>query len=418
MKFGMYDLFAMAAALAAFVVLLRHKVKIGLAMVLSGLLLELLLAVWPQQLVRTFVGEFKALPLGQTTGFLFVSLASLLTFVNILGRAMKETGVSDRLTDAVQGLFKSRRAALCTIPLLMGLLPTPGGIMLSAPMVRDLGDAIGVSRIRTAAINFFFRHQWEMIWPLFPSIPLIQGMLGVSAFALLKYNCLLTLFGLAGGVLFLLTTGIPPKGTSAAVRRNWLQSLWFFLAAFWPIALVALLYAVFNLTPAVGLLIAIILFMLSQKCPLSQSVRLFRQGFEMDLVLLIFGALLYKLNLQSADSVNSIVQFFGQIHLPPAALLFILPMIVAAVTGLTMPTVAITFPLLMPFIGSGADAHIGLQTLAFSGLLTGLYLTPVHLCLSLSASYFDAPLDKLIAILIPPVACLAAAGIIAASVLN
>ncbi len=414
MKFRMFDLFAMGEALAAFVVLLRLKVKIGLAMVLSAFALEILLAVWPAQIIRVFVGEFKTLPFGQTTGFLFISLASLLTFVNILGRAMKETGVSDRLTDAVQGLFKSRRAALCAIPLLMGLLPTPGGIMLSAPMVRDLGDAIGVSRTRCAAINFFFRHQWEMIWPLFPSIPLIQGMLGVSAFALLKYNCLLTLFGLTGGVIFLLLTGIPPKGASAAPRRNWFQSLWFSLAAFWPIALVALLYAVFNLTPAVGLLIAIVLFMLSQKCPPSQYGRLFRQGFELDLVLLIFGALLYKLNLQAADSVNSIVAFFSQIHLPPAALLFILPMIVAAVTGLTMPTVAITFPLLMPFIGTGADAHIGLQTLAFSGLLTGLYLTPVHLCLSLSASYFDVRLDKLIAILILPVACLAAAGMIAA----
>jgi hypothetical protein len=134
----------------------------------------------------------------------------------------------------------------------------------------------------------------------------------------------------------------------------------------------------------------------------------------MDFVLLILGALLFKLNLQAGDSVGAVVRFFTEIHMPVWILLFVLPMIVAALTGLTMPTVAITFPLLLPFIGTGAHAQIGLQTLAFSGLLCGLYLTPVHLCLTLSASYFQAPLGKIIWLLLGPISFIAAAGILAA----
>ncbi len=90
---------------------------------------------------------------------------------------MGQIGLSARLVPAMHGLFRSRRVALAAIPLVMGLLPTPGGIMLSAPMVREAGDKMGVERSRVAAINFFFRHQWEPIWPLFPAVPLIVTML-------------------------------------------------------------------------------------------------------------------------------------------------------------------------------------------------------------------------------------------------
>jgi integral membrane protein (TIGR00529 family) len=410
----MYELFSMGLALAVFVALLRGKFKLGQAMILAAVMLEILLAVWPGQLVRAFINEWQDKPLDQTTGYLFVTLTLLVNLVNVMGLAMKEAGVSQRLVSASQNLFKSRRLAMCTIPLLMGLLPTPGGIMLSAPMVRDLADGIGVSRTRSAAINFFFRHQWETIWPLFPAVPLIQGMLGISAMAMIGHNMLITIFALIGGGIFLLLIGIPPKDNRQWVNETWLASLKSFLHAFWPIAMVAVLYMALNINPSIGILISLILFGFIYKISPARWSGLFKAGFEMDFVLLILGALLFKLNLQAGDSVGAVVRFFSEIHMPTWILLFVLPMIVAALTGLTMPTVAITFPLLLPFIGTGADANVGLQTLAFSGLVCGLYLTPVHLCLTLSASYFQAPLGKIIWLLIGPISFIAAAGILAA----
>ena len=100
--------------------------------------------------------------------------------------------------------------------------------------------------------------------------------------------------------------------------------------------------------------------------------------------------------------------------MPPALLIFVLPCLVAFLTGMTMPTVAITFPFLIDFIGTGPAAQVHLQTLAFSGLLTGLFLTPIHLCVALSVSYFDAPYAKILARLAPPTAFIAAAGILMA----
>jgi len=410
----MYALIAMVLALALLVVLLRLKIKLGRSMLLSAVGLAILLGVRPGEFCRTVVDEWHNKPLGQTTGYLLVTLTALVMLVNVLGTAMKETGVSQRLVPALQGLFRSRRFALAVIPLMMGLLPTPGGIMLSAPMVRDLGDHVGVDRTRLAAINFFFRHQWETVWPLFPAVPLIQGMLGISAFALISHNIAIMLLGTLGGLIFLLLPAIPPRSHKDLSGSGFVTNLRGFAHAFWPIAMVAVLYAAVNIPPAIGLLLAILIFLLFHKVALSRWASIFKSGLEPDFALLILGALLFKLNLEAGAAIPAVVQFLSQMNVPKHVVIFFLPLLVAYLTGVTMPTVAITFPFLAPFIGAGEQAKVGLQTLAFSGLVCGLLATPVHLCLALSASYFEAPLLRILLSLLGPIVFVAAAGVLVA----
>jgi hypothetical protein len=176
----MYAFMTIIMSLAALIALLRLKVKVGLAMVISACILAALLGVWPWDAGRALIEEWRTESLTNTTGYLFVSLTALVLLVNVIGAAMEEIGISKQLVPAMHGLFRSRRFALAMIPMLMGMLPTPGGIMLSAPMVREAGDKIGVERSRLAAINFLFRHQMEPVWPLYPVIPLVQSLLGVS----------------------------------------------------------------------------------------------------------------------------------------------------------------------------------------------------------------------------------------------
>jgi len=410
----MYALIAMVLALALLVVLLRLKIKLGRSMLLSAVGLAILLGVRPGEFCRTVVDEWHNKPLGQTTGYLLVTLTALVMLVNVLGTAMKETGVSQRLVPALQGLFRSRRFALAVIPLMMGLLPTPGGIMLSAPMVRDLGDHVGVDRTRLAAINFFFRHQWETVWPLFPAVPLIQGMLGISAFALISHNIAIMLLGTLGGLIFLLLPAIPPRSHKDLSGSGFVTNLRGFAHAFWPIAMVAVLYAAVNIPPAIGLLLAILIFLLFHKVALSRWASIFKSGLEPDFALLILGALLFKLNLEAGAAIPAVVQFLSQMNVPKHVVIFFLPLLVAYLTGVTMPTVAITFPFLAPFIGAGEQAKVGLQTLAFSGLVCGLLATPVHLCLALSASYFEAPLLRILLKVLGPIVFVAAAGVLVA----
>jgi len=410
----MYALIAMVTALVLLVVLLRLKVRLGCSMLLAAVGLAILLGVSPTEFWRAVVEEWRDKPLSQTTAYLFVTLTALVILVNVLGVAMRETGVSQRLVSALQGLFKSRRFALATIPMMMGMLPTPGGIMLSAPMVRDLGDHIGIDRSHSAAINFFFRHQWETVWPLFPAVPLIQSMFGISAFVLISHNIALTLAGTLAGTVFLLLRGIPPKDRQASPKTKLSDDVRNFVGAFWPIVMVATLYAALNIPPAIGVLAAIVAFLAFNRVSLNRWRKIFKSGVNCDFAFLVLGALLFKLNLQAGQAVDSVVSFLTEMNVPPHLLIFLLPMLVGFLTGLTMPSVAITFPFLMPFIGTGAEAKVGLETLAFSGLVCGLLTTPVHLCMALSASYFETSLAKILVRVIGPVVFVAGAGVLMA----
>jgi uncharacterized protein len=410
----MYALISMFISLGLLVLFLHLKIRIGRAMMLAAFVLAALLRVTPGSFWETIIAEWKNNPINQTTGYEFISLTALVMLVNVVGIVMQETGVAQRLGPALHGLFRSRRFALLTIPMMMGLLPTPGGIMLSAPMVRELGDHIGVGRARQAAINYFFRHQWETVWPLFPSIPFIQAKFNISAFDLISHNIAISFAGITSGVVFLLFFGIPPKSKEKISHAQFHHNLINFGHAFWPIGLVAILFAVTNLPPAAGLLIAIPIFLLCHKVSLKRWPVIFKEGFTLDFALLILGALLFKVNLEAGNAIVQVVNFLSDFNVPPKFVMFFLPFIVAFLTGLTLPTVVITFPFFMPYIGNGPNASVGLETLAFSGLVCGLLLTPVHLCLALSASYFETPLLKIILRFLAPVVFIAISGILMA----
>jgi integral membrane protein (TIGR00529 family) len=302
--------------------------------------------------------------------------------------------------------------------MLMGMLPTPGGIMLSAPMVRELGDHIGMDRSRQAAINFFFRHQWESVWPLFPAVPLVQGIFGVPAYAVLSHNIAISIFGIIGGTIFLLMIGIPKKTSEQSIHAPVHHNLRSFVQAFWPILFTAILYASLNIPPAIGLFIAIIALMLIYRIPFKKCKSIFKSNCELDLVLLVASALLFKLTLETAGAVEDVLAFFQQVNLPPRVIIFFLPFLVASLIGVTMATVAITFPFLLTYIGTGEEANMYLATLAFCGLMCGLFVTPVHLCLPLSTGYFKTPLTGIIAKTLPPAIFLGTACAITAWLLG
>jgi len=406
----MHALIIMCLSLVILIVLLGLKVKLGRSMMLTTVSLAILLRLTPNELWQMIVYEWHNKPLTQTTGYLFVTLAGLIMFVGVLGEAMKLTGVSVRMGPALSGLFRSRRVALAAMPAIMGLLPVPGGIMLSAPMVKELGDSVGLDRARQAAINFVFRHQWEPVWPLFPSVPLIQGMLGVSAFAVISHNLAIILAVIAGGVFFLLLPAISARGGQKSKDKMFGSHMRDFAGAIWPIVLVAGLYIGFNIAPVIGILVAIIIFLVFHKVSILRWAALFKAGVNPDFILLIFGALLFKLNLEAGNVIADVVQFLIEMNVPPYLLIFSLPLIVGFLTGVTLPTVAITFPFLIPFIGTGSEAKMGLEALAFAGLICGLFLSPIHLCVALSASYFEVSLPKLVLKIAGPVVLVAIAG--------
>jgi len=90
------------------------------------------------------------------------------------------------------------------------------------------------------------------------------------------------------------------------------------------------------------------------------------------------------------------------IRLPTLAILAALPFLVGFATGLSLPFVGIAFPLLVPFIAPDLEVNSYALLLAYTSGMVGLLLSPLHLCLILSAEYFKATLAKVYRYILPP----------------
>jgi hypothetical protein len=77
-------------------------------------------------------------------------------------------------------------------------------------------------------------------------------------------------------------------------------------------------------------------------------------------------------------------------------------MIVGLITGVTLAYIAVSFPLLLPLMGSPVDMQ--LVMLAYVSGFVGVLLSPVHLCLVLTREYFHASLGGSYRLLILPCA--------------
>src|SRR5262245_21057910 len=90
--------------------------------------------------------------------------------VFVLSSILTHGGHLAVLCDFASALIPSRRFRVAVMPALVGLVPMPGGAVVSAPLIdRSLGSA-EVSATDKNLINYWFRHVWEVSWPLYPSV--------------------------------------------------------------------------------------------------------------------------------------------------------------------------------------------------------------------------------------------------------
>jgi len=87
-------------------------------------------------------------------------------------------GASQKLIEGLT-FFSPSVAALLT-PAIIGLLPMPGGAYVSAVILNELYETLRLSAESKTFINYWFRHIWITIWPLYQSVILASGLLGIS----------------------------------------------------------------------------------------------------------------------------------------------------------------------------------------------------------------------------------------------
>jgi integral membrane protein (TIGR00529 family) len=379
----MPDLLKISLVFALILLLLRKRLNIGLVMIIAASLL-FLLYLMPLTLIWKTCND--ALRSDVT-----IKLILALSFIRIFEMILREHAVLTDMMSAAKAILKNRKMVIISMPLLIGLMPSVGGAYFSAPMVAETTSDIKMSPEEKSFINYWFRHPWEYVLPLYPGILLASAISMIELHNLITVNITYAILILITGFIFAMHN---IKGVIKTEERLSKKGLWSFV----PIISVLLLVVIFHIELHYALLAVVIFLLLFYRYNLKNTFTAFKHGFSLDVIILILGVMTFKEAMEYSGAVKNLSQFFIKEGIPVFPILFLLPFITGLLTGITVGFVGATFPLVISIAG---NTSIGAISFAFASGFLGVLLSPVHICLILTREYFKADLWGIYKIMIP-----------------
>jgi uncharacterized protein len=372
----MTDLIRIFAAFTLIVALLRLRWNIGVVMLAAAVLLGALYRIGPiEQATVILRSSVDPVTLNLVTG---------LVLIMMLENIIRTRGVLKRMMEAVVNVARDRRIAMAVLPGVIGLLPSAGGAAFSAPMVQEAAAGADVKPEHKAFINYWFRHIWETISPLYPGVVLAAAVTKIPLNKLLLSQLPLPLAIVGVGAL--LGFGEIKTGEVKGTRdRRELAALFVTLL---PITASIVLVAGFKVPLGLAMLSIVAAMFLFYRYSPAEILTTLRQSLSLNVILMVVGIMAFKGMLDASGAIEALPAFFKKSGLPTGVVLFALPFIVGLLTGLTVGFVGATFPILTAMLGGHPDPAS--VTFAFASGFAGMMLSPTHLCLVLTIRYFKA----------------------------
>ncbi|NTV49108.1 MAG: DUF401 family protein [Geobacteraceae bacterium] len=397
----MTDLLKTAAVLVLIIVLLRRKVSMSAVMPIGAVVLAIIYLTPPLDFLKaTMVAIFAPKSLEMT-------LTLMLTMV--MENILRTSGMLKRMVSSLSTAVPDRRFVMAAMPAMIGMLPSPGGAVFSAPMVNEAAGEADIAPEQKALINYWYRHIWEYVSPLYPGIILAAGITGLSTQTLFITNLPFAVSVVGWGALFCFR-GIGRQETQPTSTGRKRELLTFFTMIS-PIMLALLLVVLFRVNAALALGGAVLTLYGFHRYTPTMILKNLRESVSGKALFLVIGIMIFQEVLRTTGALAGISSFFTTSHMPVHLLLFLIPFIAGVMTGLTVGYVGITFPLLLPLMGASAPSP-ALVALAFGSGFAGVMLSPVHLCYVLTCEYFQADIAKVYHRLFIPSALVMAAVLI------
>lgn len=380
----MLDLIKILLILCLIIILLRKKWHIGIVMVVGAIFLAILYLMSPARIITV---SYKSL-----TSSVSLKLLLALSFIRSFEMILREKGLLQKITETTGSILKKRKLVIISMPLLIGMLPSLGGAYFSAPMVEESSKHLNLSNEHKAYINYWFRHPWELILPLYPGIVLASAVTEIPLRSFISANILVALSMLVTG-FFIGLKDINGR-IEAGSTKNRLSEI---LLPLLPVIAVIGGVSFFGIELYQVLIGVIVVLIVLYKESFKGIINLLKYGFAKDVFLLIAGVMLLKGMMEASGAVDGLNRYFVETGVPVMLIAFTLPFIAGLLTGLVVGFIGSTFPLLIVMAGK----DLSLLSFAFVSGYTGVLLSPVHLCLVLTREYFKADMAGLYKRLIP-----------------
>jgi integral membrane protein (TIGR00529 family) len=386
--------------------LMRKRCPLGYAMLIGSGILG---AIFGMSWLPILKSAWKA-----SSDLTTLELSAIVVLIIILSSILEQKGQLQRLLSSLQLLIHNVKVLLIILPALIGLLPMPGGALFSAPMVKVASRKLKLTPVQHTVINYWFRHLWEYVLPLYPGIILASKLSGVRLPHLALAQLPLTVVMLLSGVFFYLR-GIH-TGAEGSVRldEKWSPTAEMgissrsgpvflqLLTNALPILLVIVLALFLGINLIVALAVSIAVAAAIGGGRVKDVARLILKSIPLNMIILVFGIMVFKVMLSESGSIKDVTIFLQTYNFPLPLMFALLPFLVGILTGITVGFVGVSFPILMALLETGGYdiSHI---VLAYGMGFVGVLLSPVHLCLLVTKDYFKAQFDQVYRSLLIPV---------------
>ncbi|MCJ2165036.1 MULTISPECIES: DUF401 family protein [unclassified Pseudodesulfovibrio] len=339
----------------------------------------------------------------------FIFLAAIVGLILILSDAMERSGQSRRLMEALSGFLTSPRLRLIFFPALIGLLPMPGGAVFSAPMVKTVSQGMKIRNSDRAVLNYWFRHVWELVWPLYPGIILTLALADIQIVDLIAYTWPGTPIMLVAGWIFFLRPGVlgakdlvipdlPVTRSKSAAFKEGLPLLTAIVGA------IGLETTIAAFAPSIPFELGVVAALgASVICVMLQNTQLGLKFLKevlakkslWSMLFVIVAIFVFKDVMQAAGVVDEMARVAGGEAALFASAAF-LPFLVGMVAGINVAFVGATFPLLLGVLSSLGmqDQMIPYLVLATFCGFTGVMISPLHICFILTCEYFQCDMAR------------------------
>jgi len=379
-------------AIALIIILIRFRFDLGLSLFAGAAIIGIFSGLGAGKVLTTILLACVKIPT--------VRLVFVIILIMYLAELTSQYGYLETFTRALEKLISDRRINMCLIPAFGGLLPMPGGAMWSAPLVNSVAGETGITPEERTFINYWFRHVWEYVLPVYPGVVVAAAVLSFPIERVIAAQAPLPAAAIVGGTIVLLMK--VKKGDSPVARRgprprDFLE----LVSGIWPFAFVIALVVGFKANLLIVLAIAIVLIAVLKKTGLRTIGSLTRTAFSPSTISLVLGVMAFKEVMEVGGVVRVFPGLLGSMRVPDLLVLFLVPMLVGLLTGITQAFVGVTFPVVMPFI-LASHTPAAAAALAYAGGFLGVLLSPVHLCLVLTYQYFKATLGGVYRLMIFP----------------
>lgn len=348
---------------------IKLKFKLSYTLLISAGILGLLSGLGFEALSQVLLSVFID-PSSRTT-ILTVMM------VSILGGLMGHYKILDEVVETILLVVRNKKNALMIIPAMIGILVIPGGALLSAPFINDIGKEMEIPDARRAAINLVFRHIAMFLLPYSTSLLIVSATLpDLNIFILILFNLFFVTSIIIAGYFYFLrdvkSEKLPPRKD---IKKNLLR-----LAIFTSPIYIAVVINVLTKLPFHITLIAsvVIVYILGNK---KDFFKVLFESLNWNTVFTVTAVLIMK---EIILNMEGLIGLFNNMFGTSSGLSLLGIFMISAfffgyITGNIATSLAIILPMLSQLNILGGLLYV-YTYFVFGTAFIGYYFSPLHLC--------------------------------------